>query len=105
MGVGPDMHVEQESLGILDQPVGVFQVGLALPYGLDFGPAQSYASLNLLHQKVVVARAPVMRGIALSAGHRIAGLLGFISRRFVGGNDHMTGLARHRKDSLIDNSL
>ena len=49
------MQIQQKRLAVLDQPVGVLQVGLALADGLHLGPAQRHAGLELLEQKVVVA--------------------------------------------------
>jgi hypothetical protein len=40
------MHVEQKRLAILDEAVGVLQVGLALADGLDLGPAQRHAGAS-----------------------------------------------------------
>ena len=72
VGVGPDMQVEQERFAILDEAVGVFEVGLALADRFDFRPAQRHAGLELLKEKVVMPGGAVMRSVALAAGHGVA---------------------------------
>ena len=67
------MQVEQKRLAVLDEAVGVFEVGLALADGFDLGPAQGHAGLELLQQKVVVAGDAIVRSVPLAAGHRVAG--------------------------------
>src|SRR5271166_2568545 len=95
VGVGTDMHVEKKGLAVLDEAVGVLEVGLALADGLDFGPAQSNAGFKLLQQKVVVAGGSIVRGVPFSGGHGVAGpgrLLRAGAHRL---NDDMTGLTSH----------
>jgi hypothetical protein len=94
------MNIEQKRFAILDEAVRVFEVGLALADGLDLCPAQSHAGFKLFQKKVVVAGGAIMRGIPLTAGHRVAGpdrLLGAGSRWL---NNHVTGLASHPEASL-----
>src|SRR5579859_695454 len=98
MRIRTDMYVEQKSLAILDEPVGVFEVGLAFADRLDLGSAQDYARLDFIVQEVVVSGAAVVRGVPLAAGDGVA-RLGRFGGRLGGGNDSMTGLARHGETS------
>ena len=70
--VRPDMNVEQKRLAVLDEAVGVFEVGLALADRLDLSAAQGHAGLESLQQEVVVAGGAVMRGVAFAGGDGIA---------------------------------
>ncbi len=58
------MGVEQKGLAILEQAVGVLQVGLALANALDLGPAQGDAGLEAIFKEVVEGGRPVKGGIA-----------------------------------------
>ena len=95
------MQIQQKSLAVLDQPVGVFEVGLALADRFHLGPAQRHAGFHLFQQKVVVARRPVMRRVALAAGHSVARLGRLLG---AGGilfwSNLVTGLAGHGRASL-----
>ncbi len=72
------MHVEQKRLAVLDQPVGVLQVGFALADGLDLGAAQGHAGLEFFQEKVVVAGGAILGGVALAGSHGVAGPHGFL---------------------------
>src|SRR5882757_5017179 len=98
VGVRTDMYVEQKGFTILDEPVGVFEIGLAFADGLDLGSAQDYAGLDLIVQEVIEARAAIERGIPLAAGDGVA-RPGRFGRRLSGWDDGMTGLARHGETS------
>ena len=80
------MYVEQKSLAVLDQAVGVFEVGLALADGFDFGSAQRDAGFDLFDEEVVVAGAAIVSGVALAAGDGVA-RLGSFGGRLRGGDD------------------
>jgi hypothetical protein len=45
------MHVEQKRFAVLDEAVGVFEVGLALADGLDLGAAQATPASNFSSRK------------------------------------------------------
>ena len=94
------MHVEQKRLAVLDEAVGVLEIGLALADGLDLGSAQGDAGLEFLQQKVIMAGDPVVRGVALAGSHGVARPRRFRRAGAVGLNDHVAGLARHRGKSL-----
>ncbi len=97
--VRTDMDVEQKRLAILDEAVGILQVGLALADGLDLGAAQRNAGLKFFQQKVVVAGGAIMRGVPLAAGHGVARLRGLFGAGRIFGDNLMAGLARHREAS------
>jgi hypothetical protein len=69
-----DVEVEQEQLAVLDDAVGVGEVGLAVPQRLDLGAGQHDARLPLVENVVVVACALVPRDRAVFwirvCGHR-----------------------------------
>src|SRR5882757_11185279 len=93
------MRIQQEGFTILDQPVGIFQIGFALANGFDLGTAQSYAGLELLQQEVVMAGGAIHGGISGTGGDRIAFLdflRGSLLRASLQG---MAGLPGHRRKS------
>lgn len=87
VGIRADVGVEQEDFAVLDEAVGVFEVGLALADGFDFGAAQSHAGFDAVGKEVVVAGSAIERGIAVAAGDGISGAFGF------GGNSAGNGMA------------
>jgi hypothetical protein len=91
------MHIEQKRLTVLDQAVGVLEVGLPLADGLDLGSAKGHAGFKFFEEKVVVAGHSIVRGVPRSAGHRIAGLGRFLGTGRILGNDDVAGLASHRE--------
>jgi len=91
------MNVEQKRLAVLDETVGISQVGLAFANGLDFGAAQGDAGLEFLQQKIVMAGHSIVRGIPLAGGHGIARPNRLFGTGNVRLNDHMAGLAGHRE--------
>jgi hypothetical protein len=94
------MQIKQEGFAVLDEAVGVLQIGFSFPDGLDLGSAEGDAGLELLKEEVVVAGDPVMGGVALAGGHRIARLGLFLRSGGVAGYDSVAGLARHWGKSL-----
>ena len=72
VGEGADVRVQQETLAILEQAVGVFEVGFAFADGLDLGAAQGDPGLEFVEQGIVVAGGPVVGGVALAGGDRVA---------------------------------
>src|ERR1700733_14370515 len=99
MGIRTDMEIEKKSLAVLDQAVGVLEVGLSLANRLDLSAAEGDAGLEFLQEEVVVTGHPVMRGIPLAAGHGVArgGSLLRAGRGRL--DDHMAGLTGHPKHS------
>ena len=69
---GADVGVEEEGLAVLEQAVGVLEVGLAFADGLDLGAAQGDAALVAVAEEVVEAGRAVEGGVALPGGHGIA---------------------------------
>ena len=55
------MRVQQKGLAVLDQSVGVLEIGFALADGFDLGAAQGDAGLEFLQQEVVVAGGAIDR--------------------------------------------
>ena len=93
------MHVEQKCLAILDEAVGILQVGLPLADGLDLGPAQRHARFKLLQQKIIMAGGPIVRGVPLTRGHGVP-WLGWLGGAGSGRlNNYVAGLASHSEAS------
>jgi len=63
------------ALAILEEPVGVFEVGLSFADRLDLCAAQRDACLKAISKEVVEARRTVEGGIPVTGSHRIAVLL------------------------------
>src|SRR5271165_3299040 len=72
MVVGSDVAVKQPKFAVLQQSVGVFQVGLSGPDRFDFGSGQGNPGLEFLQKEIVVGCDPVDGGIALSGCGGIA---------------------------------
>ena len=66
------MYIEQEGFSVLNQPIGVFQVGFAFADGFDFSPAEGDASLELLKEEVVVTGCAVLGCVSFAGGHGVA---------------------------------
>src|ERR1700722_19318732 len=94
------MQIQEERLAILDESVGVPEVCLPLADGLHLGAAQRHAGFEFLEEKVIMAGSPVVRGVALAAGHRVARLGRLFRGRRVFGNDNVAALAGHGRASL-----
>ena len=73
---GADVGVQEEGLAVLEQAIGVLEVGLAFANGLDFGTAQGDATLVAVAEEVVKAGRAVEGGIACpeATGSRSFGL-------------------------------
>ena len=96
VGIRPNMGIQQESLTIFDDSVGVLQVSLSLADRFDFGAAESDSALVAVEEKVIMAGGAVDDGIAFPGGDRIARLLlcGSLTNR-------MCGLPGHRRESEL----
>src|ERR1700687_982726 len=70
--IGADMAVEEPEFTILDQPVGVFEIGFAGSNGLHLGSGENNSGLEFFEQEIVVTRVPVYSGILLSGGGGLA---------------------------------
>ena len=93
VGEGADVGVEEEGLAILEQTVGVLEVGLALADGLDLGAAEGDAALVAVAEKVIEAGGAVEGGVALAGGHGVAVLR---LDRGLGGGVGVVGLESER---------
>jgi hypothetical protein len=86
---------KQKRLAVLDQAVGVFQVGLALADRLHLGAAQRNSGLEFLEEKVVMpgCRLCVASRSPLATGSR--GFAGLVAgwRVFPGGDNNVAALA------------
>src|ERR1700728_973687 len=71
VGIRSNMRVQQEGLPILNQAVGILEIGFALPDRLDLGPAQGHPRLVLLEKEVVVGRLAILGGVAGAGSHRV----------------------------------
>jgi len=69
--VGSDMGIQQPQLAILDQPVGVFEIGGSRANRLDLGTGQGDAGLKFFQQEIVVGSDPINSGVSLSGSSRI----------------------------------
>src|SRR5580658_2831029 len=83
VGIRSDMRIQQKGFPILDEAVGVLQIGLTLADRLDLGPAQGYARLVLLEDEVVVTGLAILGGVAGAGSHRVA-QFGLRRSRFYG---------------------
>src|SRR6266568_951297 len=100
MRIRPNMNIEQKCLAVLDEAVGVSQIGIALADGLDLGPPQCHAGLELLQKEVVMAGSTVLRGISFPGGDRVARLSWLLRPRPVRLYDNVACLSGHRSASL-----
>ncbi len=75
VGEGADVGVEEEALAVLEQAVGVLEVGFAFADGFDLGAAEGDAALEAVGEEVVVAGGAVEGGVALAGGDGVAVLL------------------------------
>jgi len=75
MREGSNVGIQQKDLTVLQQPVGVFQVGFTFANGFDFGSAEGNTGLVSVEQRIVMAGCAIVRGVAQARGDRIAVLL------------------------------
>jgi hypothetical protein len=54
MLVGADVGVEEPELSVLDQAVGIFEVGEASTDGFGLGSGKNHATLKFFQQEVVM---------------------------------------------------
>ena len=89
--VGADVAVQEPELSVLDQAIGVLEIGLAGADGFDLGAGENDSDLEFIEQEIVVPRVPVNGGISLSGGSGLpAGIFLAIRLRLMG------SLLRHR---------
>ena len=84
VGEGTNMRVQQKSLTVFEQTVGIFEIGLAFADRFDLGSMKGNAALELVQQKVVMACRPIDGGIAVADGNRIARPGGLFGGRGLG---------------------
>src|SRR5271169_2974367 len=72
MVVRTDMAIEEPKFAVLDEPVGVLEVGLAGADRLDLGSGENHSCLEFFEQEVVVAGVPIYGSILLPRGGRLA---------------------------------
>src|SRR5450432_4247899 len=89
------MGIQEERLSVLDEPVGVLEVGLAFADGLDLGAAEGDAGLEAVEEEVVMRGGPVEGGVALAGRERVAGLWLVGGRGGGASGRRMGGLAGH----------
>jgi len=99
VGVRTDMQVEQKSLAVFDEAVGILEIGLAFADGFDLSAAEGDAGFEFIGQEVVVAGHAVVGSIPLAAGDGVAR-----AHRLLGAGvgvlgDDMAGLAGHLGES------
>jgi hypothetical protein len=82
--------VEEPEFAVLDQAVGIFEVGEASADGFGLGSGQNYAAFKFFQQEVVMRSDPINGGVSVAGGCR------FASRGFLfAGLGFVGGLARH----------
>jgi hypothetical protein len=64
--------VEEEALAVLEETVGVLEIGFAFADGFDLGAAEGDAGLEAVREEVVKAGGAVEGGIAESRGYGVA---------------------------------
>ena len=64
--------VEQEGFAVLEQAVGVFEVGFAFADAFDLGAAEGDAGFELVGEEVVEAGRAVEGGVAAAGGYGVA---------------------------------
>src|ERR1039458_4314721 len=70
--IGADVAVEEPEFALLDQAVGVLEIGLAGANGLYFGSGENHSGLEFFEQEIVVTCVPVNGGILLPGGGGLA---------------------------------
>jgi len=70
--IGADVAVEEPEFAILDQSVGVLEIGGAGADGLYLGSGENDASLEFFEQEIVVTRVPVYSGVFFAGSGRLA---------------------------------
>ena len=98
------MNVEQKRLAILDEPVGILEVGFAFADGLDLGSAQGHAGFELLQQEVIMAGGTILGGVSFAGGHGVARPRRLCGAGAVRLNNHVAGLAGHGATILESSS-
>src|ERR1700721_35172 len=93
------MYIEQEGFSVLNQPIGVFQIGFPFADGFDLSAAESHTGLEFFKEEVVVAGGTILSSIAFAGSHGIAGTHGLLRPGAFLGSDCVAGLAGHAKDS------
>src|SRR5215469_10859086 len=82
----PNMRIQQKALAVLQETVGILQVGLTLADRLHLGAAQRQSRFKTVSQEVVVARRAVYRRISQPRRNRITVLrLRGCGLRLIGG--------------------
>jgi hypothetical protein len=64
--------VEEPEFAVLDEAVGVLEIGLAGSNGLYFGSGENDSGLEFFEQEIVVTRVPVYSGILFSGSGGLA---------------------------------
>ena len=70
--IGADVAVEEPEFAVLDNAVGVLEIGCAATDRLYLGPGEHDAGLKFFKQEIVVARVPVYSGILFARGGGLA---------------------------------
>jgi hypothetical protein len=70
--IGTDMAVEEPEFAVLEQAVGVLEIGLAGANGLYLGSGENDSGFEFFEQEIVMARVPINGSIFLAGGGRLA---------------------------------
>ena len=89
--VGPDVCIQKPEFAVLEQAVGVLEIGAAGADGFDLGSGEDHPGFKFFQQEVVVGSDPIDGGVSLPGGGRIPARIFFRT-----GLGLMCGRARHR---------
>jgi len=64
VGERADVGVQEEALAVLEETVGVFEIGLAFADGLDLGSSQGDSGLEAVGEEVVEAGGAIVGSVA-----------------------------------------
>ena len=71
--IGANVRVQQIRFAVFDDSIGILEIGLAFPNGLNFRASKRDPGFEFVQQKVVMACGTVDRSISLSGGYRFPG--------------------------------
>jgi hypothetical protein len=70
--VGADVGIEEPEFAVLEEAVGVLEVGVAGTDGLDLGASEDDARLKFFKQEVVMRSDPIDGSVSFAGGGRVA---------------------------------
>src|SRR5208337_852489 len=70
--IGADVAVEEPEFAVLDNAVGVLEIGGAATDRLHFGSGENHPGLEFFEQEIVVTRVPVYSGVLFAGSGGLA---------------------------------